>query len=269
MSWWIGCCDGADLSEQDGALVCSGCGHVLPVESGSSPPPAAPKRVTVSFEARRRAAEAQAADAALRGMIDRLRREEEEATLRHAQRREAAKEQRRSAQANADAEDRGRAFGAEIRRRVEHAQQASASPPTPPAPPPSTSQAPPRRRARSQRSLSKEKKMQFDHMLGRVQSNAASWAGSPTRDGSGEGQGQNRPLGRVAVDLLARHVLSFQSTPHLCLGLSAAKPSRIALRKRYLHLSLRLHPDKTTHPLARDAFVVVQRAFRALLLTVR
>ena len=47
--------------------------------------------------------------------------------------------------------------------------------------------------------------------------------------------------------------------------------SRVELRKRYLHLSLRLHPDKLKAqvPLAREAFVAVQSSFRALLPTVK
>ena len=51
--------------------------------------------------------------------------------------------------------------------------------------------------------------------------------------------------------------------PRGCLGLPASAP-REACRKRYLQLALRLHPDKTAHARAGEAFRAVEDAFRAI-----
>ena len=58
-------------------------------------------------------------------------------------------------------------------------------------------------------------------------------------------------------------VLRNRGTAHLCLGVDFAAP-RDVVRKRYLALALRLHPDKVEHPLAAEAFAAVEAAVRAL-----
>lgn len=56
-----------------------------------------------------------------------------------------------------------------------------------------------------------------------------------------------------------------QTRPHpqllRILGLEPGA-SRLVVRKRFLALALRLHPDKTSHPRAREAFGVMEQAFR-------
>ena len=51
--------------------------------------------------------------------------------------------------------------------------------------------------------------------------------------------------------------------PRGCLGLDAAA-SAGAVRKRYLHLALRLHPDKAKHPQAPEAFTAIEAAWQKL-----
>ena len=68
------------------------------------------------------------------------------------------------------------------------------------------------------------------------------------------------PLPRLIETVLASDQ---DSNPHGCLGLArGAAPSSI--RKRYLSLALRLHPDKAQHPRAREAFAAMDGAFRKL-----
>ena len=78
--------------------------------------------------------------------------------------------------------------------------------------------------------------------------------------------GDGGALTALAVERLARRVLQRRGgDPRLVLGLGDHEArSNAAVRKRYLRLSRRLHPDKTQHPLAREAFLVVQAAFRLL-----
>ena len=49
--------------------------------------------------------------------------------------------------------------------------------------------------------------------------------------------------------------------PTSCLGLAPAA-GREECRKRYLQLILRLHPDKSKHPQADEAFKRVEQAWR-------
>ena len=51
--------------------------------------------------------------------------------------------------------------------------------------------------------------------------------------------------------------------PWRCLGLER-QSSGECVRKRYLHLALRLHPDKNKQPLAEEAFKRVEEAHRTL-----
>lgn len=61
---------------------------------------------------------------------------------------------------------------------------------------------------------------------------------------------------------LVRHVLAAQYDPWACLGLTHDAPPE-AIRKRYLHLALRLHPDKALASGAKEAFTAMEAAFRA------
>ena len=65
------------------------------------------------------------------------------------------------------------------------------------------------------------------------------------------------------LELLIAHVIKHELCPHRCLGLAADAP-RDLVRKRFLGLALRLHPDKTDHPEARVAFAAMQLAFRSM-----
>eukprot|EP00966_Prymnesium_polylepis_P267814 6186848-Prymnesium_polylepis.1 len=51
--------------------------------------------------------------------------------------------------------------------------------------------------------------------------------------------------------------------PYKCFGLLPGAPSD-KVRKRYLALALRLHPDKLQHPMASEAFAAVERAHSRL-----
>ena len=52
------------------------------------------------------------------------------------------------------------------------------------------------------------------------------------------------------TDALIAHALRHQGCPHRCLGV-APNCQAAAVRKRFLSLARRLHPDKTDHPSAR------------------
>lgn len=76
---------------------------------------------------------------------------------------------------------------------------------------------------------------------------------------------QPNEIRNMALDSLVDHVLRSNTTAnaYACLGLtSGASPA--TLRKRYLDLALRLHPDKAEHPRAREAFAIMDDAFRRL-----
>ena len=65
---------------------------------------------------------------------------------------------------------------------------------------------------------------------------------------------------------LVRHVLSAaRHDPWHCLGLAVGSPPE-AVRKRYLHLALKLHPDKASSDErdAKDAFTIMEAAFRTV-----
>ena len=59
------------------------------------------------------------------------------------------------------------------------------------------------------------------------------------------------------------HVLRFGHAPHYCLGLPASA-SADDIRKQYKQLALRMHPDKSEHPKARDAFNAIHKAYDAI-----
>ena len=69
--------------------------------------------------------------------------------------------------------------------------------------------------------------------------------------------------GDVPTAALIKQVLRDRASAHLCLGVDFFAP-RDVVRKRYLALVLRLHPDKVSHPRAAEAFAAVEAAFRRL-----
>ena len=69
----------------------------------------------------------------------------------------------------------------------------------------------------------------------------------------------------LCVDLhhLVAHMLSHRLNPYRCAGLSQRERlPQAELRKRYLQLARRLHPDKNHHPQAQEAFNVMCESFR-------
>ena len=64
-------------------------------------------------------------------------------------------------------------------------------------------------------------------------------------------------------DELVQQVLRDQDCPHRCLGVAPGAPAEL-VRKRYLALALRLHPDKLAHEQARQAFASVESAYTPL-----
>jgi curved DNA-binding protein CbpA len=66
-----------------------------------------------------------------------------------------------------------------------------------------------------------------------------------------------------SIDELVQQVLRDKAHPHHCLGVApTAFPA--AVRRRYLSLALRLHPDKLVHPQAHEAFTAVEAAYAYL-----
>ena len=63
---------------------------------------------------------------------------------------------------------------------------------------------------------------------------------------------------------LVDHVLRHRDSPHRCLGLPRGVASA-CVRRRFHVLALRLHPDKTDHDAAAQAFAAVRDAAKELL----
>lgn len=74
---------------------------------------------------------------------------------------------------------------------------------------------------------------------------------------------QGEEIEGLPTSVLVLHVLRHQACPHRCLGL-APNARGAAVRKRYLALARRLHPDKTDHPSATVAFAAIESAFRGM-----
>ena len=287
MSWWDGCCDGVELAATSGGdLACTACGKIIQLASTPSTTAAkCSKRVEKPFQERERERDKEN----VRAMLDRLRCEEFRAQERQHVQREAAKARRRAEdearrqedEARQQAEDgrrRAAEEGAEIRRRAEELRRrpSSESPPAANAsrkrPHAHTRSAPSKRRRPTT-----DAKPSVDEMFSQMRERLDGAAGERER-GTGPSSGaetaargatsatSSEPKTRAALQIgeLARHVIKHRADAHACLGLTWVETTRIALRKRYLHLSRRLHPDKTPHPLARDAFLAVQAAFRLL-----
>ena len=66
--------------------------------------------------------------------------------------------------------------------------------------------------------------------------------------------------GSMEMEELIQQVLGCGSCPFRCLGLERGA-SQEAVRKRYLALALRLHPDKIEHPQAHEAFAALEPAY--------
>ena len=63
-----------------------------------------------------------------------------------------------------------------------------------------------------------------------------------------------------STDALVQQVLRRGGCPFRCLGLERGT-SQEGVRKRYLALALRLHPDKAQHPQADEAFAALEDAY--------
>ena len=95
---------------------------------------------------------------------------------------------------------------------------------------------------------------------------SAPWATARHRDGAASGGRAafgDDAAAELPLEALVKHVLHHELCPHRCLGLASDAP-KDAVRKRFLLLALRLHPDKADHPRAPDAFAVMQRAVNAM-----
>ena len=76
---------------------------------------------------------------------------------------------------------------------------------------------------------------------------------------------QNKPAAAAepatgSTDALVQQVLRRGGCPFRCLGLERGA-SQEGVRKRYLALALRLHPDKAQHPQADEAFAALEGAY--------
>lgn len=67
----------------------------------------------------------------------------------------------------------------------------------------------------------------------------------------------------LPIDTLVLHMLRHQGCAHRCLGVTPNAPAQ-TVRKRYLALARRLHPDKTDHPSAAQAFAALEAAFHGM-----
>ena len=67
----------------------------------------------------------------------------------------------------------------------------------------------------------------------------------------------------LPIDTLVLHMLRHQGCAHRCLGVPPNAPAQ-TVRKRYLALARRLHPDKTDHPSAAQAFAALEAAFHGM-----
>ena len=63
-----------------------------------------------------------------------------------------------------------------------------------------------------------------------------------------------------STDALVQQALRRGGCPFRCLGLERGA-SQEGVRKRYLALALRLHPDKAQHPQADEAFAALECAY--------
>ena len=81
-------------------------------------------------------------------------------------------------------------------------------------------------------------------------------------DGASEGGAPCSEEGSVD-DAIARVVAAAPSCPYKCLGVPV-HASREMCRRSYLQLALKLHPDKCSHPRAKEAFSAVEAAFRSV-----
>ena len=68
---------------------------------------------------------------------------------------------------------------------------------------------------------------------------------------------------KATLQKLSARILSYRSNPYRCLGLPAGATKETA-RKHYLALAKRIHPDKTSHPRASEAFDAMKSAFRII-----
>jgi hypothetical protein len=75
-----------------------------------------------------------------------------------------------------------------------------------------------------------------------------------------------QPTSDVDTDKLVEQALQRARHPSHRLGLDEAA-SAAAVRKNYLALALRLHPDKCDHPRSHEAFAAVQAAHKELTAT--
>ena len=93
----------------------------------------------------------------------------------------------------------------------------------------------------------------------------ARWGTLKAAEGKGGSRSRIDPPEELpsSLEQLIAHVIKHELCPHRCLGLAADAP-RDLVRKRFLGLALRLHPDKVDHPEARDAFAAMQLAFQSM-----
>ena len=72
----------------------------------------------------------------------------------------------------------------------------------------------------------------------------------------------------LPTDVLVLHCVRHVGCPHRCLGV-APNALAPAVRKRFLALARRVHPDKASHPSAGEAFAAVEEAFHSMQQIVR
>lgn len=73
----------------------------------------------------------------------------------------------------------------------------------------------------------------------------------------------NEQMDALPTEALIQRTLRHDGCPHRCLGV-APNADAATVRKRYLSLARRLHPDKTEHTSAAEAFAAIEAAFHCM-----
>ena len=137
---------------------------------------------------------------------------------------------------------------------TEHTLSALPQQPPPPPPPPQQQQPPPPQQQQPLRQVRRQQQAPGPPPRRRPRANAADAC-----TGRSEA-GRAHDAGIDPLDALVEQVLAPSSCPFQVLGLEPSA-SAAAVRKRYLRLALKLHPDKAAHVRAAEAFAALEHAY--------
>ena len=127
-------------------------------------------------------------------------------------------------------------------------------PPPPPPPPQQQQQQPPPPPPQPLRQVRRQQQAPGPPPRRRPRANAADACTARSE------AGRAHDAGIDPLDALVEQVLAPSSCPFQVLGLEPSA-SAAAVRKRYLRLALKLHPDKAAHVRAAEAFAALEHAY--------